>query len=186
MPSHLCLRRMTVADLPQVREIEHAAFGSGWPPTTFEHELQHNGAARYLVALEDDQVAAYGGLWLQFDEAHIVTVAVDPTRRRQGLGRYVVHGLVEVARGMRMSDATLEVRESNIAARALYRVYGFYEVGRRVRYYADNGEDAVIMTTEPLDSPAYRERLGRLLAALEARFGPEACACLDGERLAGP
>lgn len=177
---------MTLADLPRVREIERAAFGAGWPSTTFEHELQHNGAARYLVALEGDDVVGYGGLWLQFDEAHVVTVAVDPGRRRQGLGRYVVHGLIELARGMAMNDATLEVRESNLAARALYRVYGFYEVGRRVRYYADNGEDALIMTTEPLDSPAYRERLGRLRATLEARLGREACACLDSQRLAGP
>ncbi|WBL35221.1 hypothetical protein O0235_10520 [Tepidiforma flava] len=67
-----------------------------------------------------------------------------------------------------MESVTLEVRVSNEAARALYRRYGFYEVGIRKRYYADNHEDAIIMTTERLDSPPYRERLERLRADLAA------------------
>jgi ribosomal-protein-alanine N-acetyltransferase len=69
-----------------------------------------------------------------------------------------------------MESVTLEVRVSNVAARALYRAYGFYEVGLRKRYYADNHEDAIIMTTEPLDSAAYRARLERLRDELAARF----------------
>jgi ribosomal-protein-alanine N-acetyltransferase len=181
----LTIRRMTLADLPGVREVERVAFDAGWPPTTFEHELQHNGAARYLVLREGERTVAFGGLWLQFDQAHIVTVAVDPPERGRGLGRLVVHGLVAVASEMAMADATLEVRESNAAARALYRNYGFYEVGRRKRYYADNGEDAVIMTTEPLASGPYIERLARLAEELRARFGEDVVAQLDGEKLAG-
>jgi ribosomal-protein-alanine N-acetyltransferase len=92
--------------------------------------------------------------------------------------------LLAVAAAMSMQDATLEVRESNAAARALYRHYGFYEVGRRVRYYEDNGEDALIMTTEHLESPAYRRRLAALEAALAQAFGPGILDQLDGERLA--
>ena len=69
-----------------------------------------------------------------------------------------------------MALATLEVRESNEAARALYRRYGFYEVGRRKRYYADNHEDAIIMTTEDLQSPAYQRRLTALTGEIESRF----------------
>jgi ribosomal-protein-alanine N-acetyltransferase len=77
---------------------------------------------------------------------------------------------VEVAIDHGMVEATLEVRESNEAARALYRAYGFYEVGRRKRYYPDNREDAVIMTTEELTGAAYQARLARLRAELETRF----------------
>ena len=69
-----------------------------------------------------------------------------------------------------MASATLEVRESNTAARALYRAYGFYEVGLRTRYYADNHEDAIIMTTEELGSAAYQARLATLSESLAARF----------------
>ncbi|MGH2632849.1 MAG: ribosomal protein S18-alanine N-acetyltransferase, partial [Tepidiformaceae bacterium] len=66
-----------------------------------------------------------------------------------------------------MTVATLECRVSNAAARALYGDYGFYEVGLRKRYYADNGEDAVIMTTEALSSEAYSSRLARLEEKLQ-------------------
>jgi ribosomal-protein-alanine N-acetyltransferase len=66
-------------------------------------------------------------------------------------------------------EATLEVRLSNLPARKLYEKYGFRPVGIRPRYYSDNGEDALIMTTEALGSPPMQERLERLRTALEAR-----------------
>ena len=65
-------------------------------------------------------------------------------------------------------EATLEVRLSNLAARRLYEKYGFRPVGIRPRYYSDNQEDALIMTTEPLAGAAMRERIARLRAALDA------------------
>ncbi len=175
---------MTLDDLPAVQGIEKVAFDSSWPATAFEHELRHNGAARYLIAEQGGRALGYGGLWLQFDEAHVVTVAVLPEARRQGVGRLLVHALVGLAESMGMGDATLEVRESNSAARALYRTYGFYEVGRRVRYYEDNGEDALIMTTEALRSAAYRQRFARLEQELERRFGREAVERVAGAQLA--
>ena len=69
-----------------------------------------------------------------------------------------------------MEAATLEVRVSNEAARALYRRYGFWDVGERKKYYQDNGEDAVIMTTEGFETPAFQERLAARAAELEARW----------------
>lgn len=176
---------MSADDLAAVRALEAASFDATWPATAFEHELTQNPAARYILVEMDGRVVAFGGLWLQFDQAHVVTVAVDPLMRRGGYGRLAVHALIAVADAFEMEDATLEVRESNEAARALYRVYGFYEVGRRKHYYADNGEDALIMTTEPLRSPAYQVRLRTLLEELERRFGAGTEALLDGERLGG-
>lgn len=162
---------MLPQDIPAVMEIERRAFAPGWAATTFEHELARNGMARYLV-LESSRgkLAGFGGLWLMVGEAHIVTVAVLPELRRRGYGRLLVHALVELARDSGMTSATLEVRESNLAARSLYAEYGFYEVGLRKRYYADNGEDAVIMTTEDFETPAYKRRLARLAATLAERF----------------
>ena len=169
------LRVMNASDVTAVMEIERASFAAGWPRTAFARELSGNAMARYIVLEapaetpgEPAALIGFGGIWLMLDEAHIVTVAVAPEFRRRGFGRMIVHGLVELARKHAMAVATLECRVSNDAARALYGDYGFYEVGRRVRYYADNGEDAVIMTTERLFSEPYVERLGRLEAKLRS------------------
>jgi [ribosomal protein S18]-alanine N-acetyltransferase len=69
-------------------------------------------------------------------------------------------------------EATLEVRLSNLPARRLYEKFGFRPVGLRPRYYSDNGEDALIMTTEPLADAAMRERIARLRAAIDAAPAP--------------
>jgi ribosomal-protein-alanine N-acetyltransferase len=166
---------MATPDLAAVMALEARAFEQGWPPTAFERELTHNAMARYLVleGAAPAGPAGFAGLWLMVDQAHIVTVAVDPALRRMGYGRLLVHGLVAWAHALGMESATLECRASNEAARGLYGQYGFYEVGLRKRYYADNNEDAVIMTTEELASPAYRERFGRLEHWLLARFPAE-------------
>ncbi len=163
------LRRMGPEHLPTVEAIEKASFAAGWPATAFQRELAGNGAARYIV-VEGEEVTGFAGLWLMLDEAHVVSVAVLPERRREGLGRLLVHGLIRVAIEEGMNDATLECRVSNLAARALYRSFGFYEVGARKRYYADNGEDAVIMTTEVLDSPGFKRTFEQQEALLLERW----------------
>lgn len=155
--------------MPEVMAVERLAYSPGWPATAFERELTQNGMARYVVLNAAGRIAGFAGLWLMVDEAHVVTVAVLPEERGKGLGAALVHALMNVAIEHQMTLATLEVRESNAPARALYRGYGFYEVGVRKRYYADNREDAIIMTTEDIQSPAYRQRLERLARRLEAR-----------------
>ena len=163
---------MAPDDIGEVMAIERAAYAKGWPSTAFERELTQNAMARYLVVRElaGGPIQGFAGLWLMVDEAHVVTVAVLPEARRKGLGRALVHGLVVVAQEHGMALATLEVRQSNEAARELYRRYGFYEVGARKGYYADNHEDALIMTTEDLQGSAYGARLERLAEELRGRF----------------
>ena len=161
-----------------VLALERQAYTNGWPSTAFEHELQQNRLARYIVLHVQGQLLGFAGLWLMVDEAHVVTVAVAPGVRRQGYGRLLVHGLLRVARREGMLAATLEVRESNVAARALYRELGFHEVGKRNRYYSDNREDAVIMTTEEFGSPGYQRITARAEARLAALL-PGAPAALD-------
>ncbi|MFN0093211.1 MAG: ribosomal protein S18-alanine N-acetyltransferase [Dehalococcoidia bacterium] len=173
-PERLRLRRMTATDLPAVREVEARAYGTGFAPGALEHELESNSVARYVL-LERRlapgspwQVAGVAGLWLQFDQAHVVTCAVDPIHQRRGFGGLLVHALLGLAEANGMEDATLEVRVSNIPARALYRRYGFWEVGERRRYYADNGEDAVIMTTEAFASAPFQALQAQRAGELEA------------------
>ncbi len=161
---------MTADDLDAVAAVERASYTSGWPATAFAHEIEHNRLARYAVLEADGAIVGFAGAWLMVDEAHVVTIAVRPDLRRAGYGRLLLHALILMARAEGMEAATLEVRVSNDAARALYRRYGFHEVGERKKYYQDNGEDAVIMTTEEFASAAYERRLEGLAADLEARW----------------
>jgi ribosomal-protein-alanine N-acetyltransferase len=105
------------------------------------------------------------------DEAHITTFAVLPAWRRQGVGGRLLIELLDLAMGMGAAVATLEVRLSNRAARRLYERFGFRPVGLRPRYYSDNHEDALIMTTGQLDSSDMSDRLDRLRSEVEAREG---------------
>jgi len=111
-------------------------------------------------------------MWLMVDEAHITTFAVHPAWRRQKIGERLLLAFLDVAVARQAREATLEVRLSNISARRLYEKYGFRPVGLRPRYYSDDGEDALIMTTEPIREAPYRDRMDRLRAALDASPPP--------------
>jgi [ribosomal protein S18]-alanine N-acetyltransferase len=152
----LTIRPMVFDDLSQVLQIDRVSFPIPWPERSYRFELQENPASHLLVA-ELDQgppggVVGYIGLWLIVDEAHISTLAVDPKYRRMGIGQaLLVAGLTAAARrGAEL--ASLEVRASNAAALQLYRKFGFRRVGRRPRYYRDNGEDALLMIRRGLSS----------------------------------
>jgi len=160
---------MTLADLDAVKVIEHASFHVPWPDDAYRNEIQTNRLASYLVVRAGDEVIAFGGLWIMVDEAHITSFAVHPAWRRRGVGERLLLALLDLATGRGAREATLEVRLSNMPARRLYEKYGFRPVGIRPRYYSDNGEDALIMTTEALDSAAVRDRLAPLRAALGDR-----------------
>jgi [ribosomal protein S18]-alanine N-acetyltransferase len=167
-PLALRIEAMRLADIPEVQAIERASFTSPWPPQAYRSELETNRLAMYLVGRMDGQVVAYAGVWLMVDEAHITTFAVHPAWRRRRIGERLLLTVLDLSLERHAREATLEVRLSNLPARRLYEKYGFRPVGLRPRYYTDDGEDALIMTTEPLASAAMRERLGRLRAALDA------------------
>jgi len=168
----LRIRPMTVADLPSVQLIERVSFTTPWPPQAYGQELETNRLAHYLVALIGDEVVAYGGVWLMVDEAHITTFAVHPGYRRRRIGERLLLALLDLAVDRHAREATLEVRLSNLPARRLYEKYGFRPVGIRPRYYSDDGEDALIMTTEPLASSGMRDRIAGLRAAVDASPAP--------------
>ena len=116
-------------------------------------------------------VAGFVGLWYVLDEAHVVIIGNRPGDRRKGIGELLLIAALEAATKHGSRVVTLEVRGSNNAARALYHKYGFREVGVRKRYYADNNEDAVIMTTPPIQSDEYRERFIELVSDHAQRWG---------------
>jgi ribosomal-protein-alanine N-acetyltransferase len=170
----LLIRPMTVDDLASVQLIERASFTTPWPPQAYRQELESNRLAAYLVGLIGGEVVAYGGIWLMVDEAHVTTFAVHPRYRRRRIGERLLLSLLDLSVDRHAREATLEVRLSNLAARRLYEKYGFRPVGIRPRYYSDNGEDALIMTTEPLAGATMRERIARLRVALDAAPAPSA------------
>ena len=163
---------MAEEDLPFVQLIEGASFTTPWPPHAYRQELESNRLAHYLVALIGERVVGYGGIWLMVDEAHITTFAVHPSFRRRRIGERMLIALLDLAVDRGAREATLEVRLSNLAARRLYEKYGFRPVGIRPRYYSDNQEDALIMTTEPLATPLMRDRIASLRAGVDAAPPP--------------
>lgn len=158
---------MTIGDIPAVHDIERASFPVPWPAYAFRQELETNRLARYLVVRAGERTVAYGGIWLMVDEAHVTTFAVLPSWRRRGVGAQLMLALIELAQEVGAKVLTLEVRLSNIAARTLYQRFGFRPVGLRPRYYSDNGEDALIMTTDPIASPGMIARVAALRERLE-------------------
>jgi [ribosomal protein S18]-alanine N-acetyltransferase len=136
------IRRLTYADLPQVVAIERRAFTTPWSLAMFVLELSKPSGV-CLAAVVETELAGYV-VCSRYDTVwHVMNVAVDPDRRRRGIATALIAALLE-----RIGDdaqVTLEVRRSNAGALALYERFGFRSAGLRPRYYADNGEDAVIM-----------------------------------------
>ena len=142
---------MTVDDVPQVHAIEEATFAMPWSRQSFMEEMTRNVCARYLVAVDEHgAIVAYGGAWIILDEAHVTNVAVEESRRGQGIGRKLMRALMQYASNLGAQYLTLEVRRSNVRAQGLYRSLGFVELGVRKRYYEDNGEDALLMVCDHL------------------------------------
>jgi ribosomal-protein-alanine N-acetyltransferase len=135
---------MTEEDLGQVLAIETASYPRPWAREHFLDEL-HSPFAFPMVAVDGDgSVCGYICPTLLFDEAEIRNVAVSPDHRGNGIGRMLVEYVLSECRSRNACSVALEVRVSNLAARALYGVLGFRETGRRPKYY-ENGEDAILM-----------------------------------------
>jgi ribosomal-protein-alanine N-acetyltransferase len=111
-------------------------------------------------------IIGFAGLWLMVDEAHVTTIAMHPNHRHQGLGEFMLMSLIDIAYEIGAKWVTLEVRVSNYVAQNLYRKYGFREAGLRHRYYSDNQEDALIMWTDEINSPGYKQKFQALKATL--------------------
>ena len=145
--SSLAIRRLTYADLPQVVAIERRAFTSPWSLAMFVLELSKPSGI-CLAAAEGEEIVGYL-VCSRYDTAwHVMNVAAHPERRRTRIATTLLERLLE-----RIDDPyaqlTLEVRQSNQGAIALYQRFGFRSAGIRRRYYQDNGEDALIMWRTP-------------------------------------
>ena len=121
--------------------------------------------------LPPDYIAGFLGLWFVLDEAHVIVIGLRGVDRRKGVGELLFISALEQALANNSKVVSLEVRRSNDVAIELYRKYGFQKVGLRIRYYSDNGEDAVIMTTPPIQSDDFKDHLFSLTQQHAEKWG---------------
>ena len=134
-------------DLDLLVELERACLPDAWRKITLQNVLRE---ARYLVLMADDCGYLIG--WSAAGVAEIERVGVMPEQRGRGLGARLVREAVEAFGNCGARIIHLEVRETNAAARALYRKCGFEASGRRRNYY-DDGEDAIVMRLDLRQKP---------------------------------
>ena len=142
--TQLTFRAMTQDDADTVAAIEEKSFAMPWKREDFWREAK-NELATYIVGELDGKIVAYAGAWVSFNQAEVMSVAVDPELRGQGVGTILFGELIKAVKARGATAITLEVRPSNEAAIKLYKNFGLRSVGRRRGYYLDNGEDALIM-----------------------------------------
>ncbi|WP_414396614.1 ribosomal protein S18-alanine N-acetyltransferase [Synechococcus sp. O70.2] len=153
------LQVLDIAALPQLLELDRRCYGGHWGEQGYRAELERPtslvigavaepaGACGSLLS-SPGTLVGFGILWRIEEEAHIISLAVDPAHRRRGLGRRILEELLSQARAAGCRWATLEVRASNQAAIRLYESAGFQLLGRRKGYY--NGEDGLVYWKKPI------------------------------------
>jgi ribosomal-protein-alanine N-acetyltransferase len=142
------IEAMQPDDLAEVDEIERHSFKSPWPAKVFLEELGRAWAHVDVARDGRGRVVGFANYWLVKDEVHLLAIATHPDRRRGGIAVRLMDRLLGFAREHACVLITLEVRRSNASAIALYTRYGFEPVGLRPRYYAEDNEDAVVMTLD--------------------------------------
>ena len=140
----LSIEKVSKEHLSSIARIEALCFSEPWSEESLELLLGENATA--LVALMGDRVVGYVGLTYVLDEGQITNLAVHPDARRRGVGIALMRALELLAREKNLIFLSLEVRESNIAARLLYSSLGWVECGIRKNFYSKPTENACIMT----------------------------------------
>ena len=142
------LRKLKLADIPSIEQVERRAYSTPWSRTMFAGEIA-KPTSRCYGAFDADRLAGYLIVSRYVDAWHIMNVAVHPEYRRQGVASRLLDELFDLTAGDARRGYTLEVRVSNATAIALYERFGFEPSGIRRGYYTDNREDALIMWRDP-------------------------------------
>jgi len=154
-------------------ELDQRTLGGLWTTSGYQRELDSPNS--HLLMLEHHPTNAPTGIiglgcfWAILDEAHLTLLAIDPPYQRRGLGQWLLLHLLGAARQRHLQRATLEVRPSNSRALALYKRYGFVELGHRRAYYKD-GEDALILWQNHLQTDQWGHDLVRWHTAATQRL----------------
>jgi ribosomal-protein-alanine N-acetyltransferase len=152
------LRDMVSADLFKVADLERRLFSDPWSIESFRGALRSQNQV-FLVCDDDGTIAGYCGMLMVPGEGQILNVAVDENYRRRGLATEMMNSMVDIGTTNEVFLYTLEVRESNAPALALYKSLGFVPTGRRKGYYKNPEEDAILMDLD-LTDPNTLKRFG--------------------------
>ena len=127
--------------------LEKECFSTPWSEKLFTDDLS-NENAEFFLAVKNDEVLGYVGLYNILGDGYITDIAVFEKYRKQGIATELIVNLLRYAKQNNMNFVTLEVRKSNLKAINLYTKMGFHTVGERKNYYTNPVEDAVLMTKE--------------------------------------
>ena len=139
------LRAATADDLEAIERIEVASFGNPWLADVYAQELERDIGCVEVAEATDGTIVGMFCIWCVASESHLMRIATDPSRRREGIGRDLLAAALERAQSAGCDSMTLEVAASNDAAIELYAAFGFSVVGRRVGYYRVPPDDALLM-----------------------------------------
>ncbi|MGH9076394.1 MAG: ribosomal protein S18-alanine N-acetyltransferase [Acidimicrobiales bacterium] len=152
--------------LRAVARIEAQVYPRPWSTSLFLSELSLRAGRYYLAARVQAAVVGYAGLMLLADEGHVTTIAVHPAWHRHQIGTRLLLQLTRHALDRGARHLTLEVRESNVAAQAMYAKFGMVAAGIRKNYYAETREDALVMWAHDIDTGEYGRRLEAIAAGV--------------------
>ena len=142
----ITIEKMTKEHIEQIKDVLQEQFDEFWNINILTQELE-NPLSEYIVAIYNNEVVGYVGLWQPIDEGHITNIVTRKDKRGRGIGSKILEEIIKLAKSKQLKCVTLEVNVHNNIAIKLYKRYGFKEVGRRPKYY--NGtDDAIIMTLE--------------------------------------
>ena len=168
VPAQIVLSPMRRRHVRDVLGIERLVYPRPWSAALFFSELSQRSTRHYLVAHHGRTLVGYGGLMCHLDEGHITTLAVHPNYQHRKIGTRVLLALVEEARARPVRSLALEVRVANWPAQRLYSWFGFRPVGVRKNYYAETGEDALVMWIDDVGSKEMDDRVARIRRAIGA------------------
>ncbi|HJT37409.1 MAG TPA: ribosomal protein S18-alanine N-acetyltransferase [Actinomycetota bacterium] len=158
------MRRKHVRD---VLSIERRVYPRPWSAALFFSEISQRKTRHYVVAIVHKEVGGYGGLMVHEDEGHITTLAVAPELQHAGIGTRLMLDLMEAARDRGARTVALEVRVANWPAQRLYSWFGFRPIGVRKNYYAETGEDALVMWVDDISGDDITGRLDRIRGSID-------------------
>jgi [ribosomal protein S18]-alanine N-acetyltransferase len=141
---------MNKGDIQQVRSLENISFPKPWKEAAFLSELDSpmaiNQVLKYVGGENDQKLIAYACSQLVIDELSLLRIAVAPDCQLKGVGTYLLNQHINRAIKDGAEKIFLEVRPSNHSAIAFYKKSGFQIIGKRLNYYSETGEDALVMT----------------------------------------
>lgn len=167
--TRICVAPMRRRHLKSVLATEAKVYPNPWSMSLYLGELAQPDSRCYLVARSGAVVVGHAGVLFIEDEGHVTTVAVEPAWQRRQVATRLLLAQFRHAIDRGATALTLEVRVGSRGAQELYRRFGFAPAGVRKGYYADSGEDAIIMWVHDLATP----QMGERLAAIEAGISGE-------------